>query len=226
MKMGFTLAEVLITLGIIGVVAAMTMPSLIQNNRKKVFAAKVKQTYALVSNALLTSVSENGAPSTWDYGEKANNDGSTIVNNPKHIKKMAKQYFVPYFKNIKEGENTENYYIILNNGTVLSFNTDGVTSGDGIYTPNTLYITASFNNNTSSYYDTSRDYSKKDVIMFVNINEENARVRFFNWADNNRDSIKNNSIYACNKNIAQNKRYQCGALIQIDNWEIRNDYPW
>ena len=108
----------------------------------------------------------------------------------------------------------------------MSFNTDGVTSGDGIYTPNTLYITASFNNNTSSYYDISRDYSKKDVIMFVNINDENARVRFFNWADNNRDSIKNNSIYACNKNIAQNKRYQCGALIQIDNWEIRNDYPW
>lgn len=35
MKKGFTLAEVLITLGIIGVVAAMTMPSLIQNHRKK-----------------------------------------------------------------------------------------------------------------------------------------------------------------------------------------------
>ena len=31
---GFTLAEVLITLGIIGVVAAMTLPTLIQNYKK------------------------------------------------------------------------------------------------------------------------------------------------------------------------------------------------
>lgn len=31
---GFTLAEVLITLGIIGIVAAMTMPALIANSKK------------------------------------------------------------------------------------------------------------------------------------------------------------------------------------------------
>ena len=35
MKKSFTLAEVLITLGIIGVVAAMTLPSLIGNYKKK-----------------------------------------------------------------------------------------------------------------------------------------------------------------------------------------------
>ena len=35
MKKAFTLAEVLITLGIIGVVAAMTLPALIQQNRNK-----------------------------------------------------------------------------------------------------------------------------------------------------------------------------------------------
>ena len=33
---GFTLAEVLIVLGIIGVVAALTMPSLISNYQKKI----------------------------------------------------------------------------------------------------------------------------------------------------------------------------------------------
>lgn len=42
MKKGFTLAEVLITLGIIGVVAAMTMPSLIQNYRKKEATTRIK----------------------------------------------------------------------------------------------------------------------------------------------------------------------------------------
>lgn len=36
----FTLAEVLITLGIIGVVAAMTLPTLIQNHQKQVYATQ------------------------------------------------------------------------------------------------------------------------------------------------------------------------------------------
>lgn len=39
----FTLAEVLITLGIIGVVAAMTMPSLIQNTKEKEAISKLKK---------------------------------------------------------------------------------------------------------------------------------------------------------------------------------------
>lgn len=42
-KKGFTLAEVLITLGIIGVVAAMTMPSLVANYEKKRTATAVKK---------------------------------------------------------------------------------------------------------------------------------------------------------------------------------------
>ena len=35
-KLAFTLAEVLITLGIIGVVAALTLPALISNYKKQV----------------------------------------------------------------------------------------------------------------------------------------------------------------------------------------------
>lgn len=34
-KLGFTLAEILITLGVIGVVAAITIPNLIANNKAK-----------------------------------------------------------------------------------------------------------------------------------------------------------------------------------------------
>ena len=40
-KLAFTLAEILITLGIIGVVAALTIPALIVKHQKKVFATKV-----------------------------------------------------------------------------------------------------------------------------------------------------------------------------------------
>ena len=45
-KIAFTLAEVLITLGIIGVVAAMTMPTLIANHRKTVLKTQFKKAYS------------------------------------------------------------------------------------------------------------------------------------------------------------------------------------
>lgn len=48
----FTLAEVLITLGIIGVVAALTLPSLIQNHKEKVTIVRLKQAYSLFSTAV------------------------------------------------------------------------------------------------------------------------------------------------------------------------------
>lgn len=51
-KAAFTLAEVLITLGIIGVVAAMTMPSLIQNYQEKVLANQFKKSYSMFSQVL------------------------------------------------------------------------------------------------------------------------------------------------------------------------------
>lgn len=53
MKKGFTLAEVLITLGIIGVVAAMTIPTLIQNTNSVKFASQFKKTISTLSQAAL-----------------------------------------------------------------------------------------------------------------------------------------------------------------------------
>ena len=52
-KEGFTLAEVLITLGIIGVVAALTLPSLIQKNNNKVVETRLKKFYSTMNQALL-----------------------------------------------------------------------------------------------------------------------------------------------------------------------------
>lgn len=48
----FTLAEVLITLGIIGVVAAMTLPSVINNSRNKQLEAALNKNYSVISQAL------------------------------------------------------------------------------------------------------------------------------------------------------------------------------
>lgn len=64
-KNAFTLAEVLITLGIIGVVAAMTMPMLMQDTRDKQLVAQLKKAYSTMSQALALAIVENGTPNYW-----------------------------------------------------------------------------------------------------------------------------------------------------------------
>lgn len=64
---GFTLAEVLITLGIIGIVAAMTMPALIAKYDEMVMVNKIKRTYSELANAIEMRKSELG---TSDYAEQ------------------------------------------------------------------------------------------------------------------------------------------------------------
>ena len=48
---GFTLAEVLITLGIIGVVAALTMPVIIKGKERKELETGFKKQYSVLQNA-------------------------------------------------------------------------------------------------------------------------------------------------------------------------------
>lgn len=60
---GFTLAEVLITLGIIGVVAAMTIPTLMTNVKSHQYRARFKKTVSTLSNAAKMSQAQYG----YDY---------------------------------------------------------------------------------------------------------------------------------------------------------------
>ena len=61
-KIAFTLAEVLITLGIIGVVAAMTLPSVITKYQDKVLINKTKKAFAQFQNVLSLASVDNGTP--------------------------------------------------------------------------------------------------------------------------------------------------------------------
>lgn len=60
--LGFTLAEVLITIGIIGVVAAMTMPALIANYQKMVLKNQFKHAYSIVAQGIKQVEANNGYP--------------------------------------------------------------------------------------------------------------------------------------------------------------------
>ena len=50
---GFTLAEVLVTLGIIGVVSAMTVPTLMQNYQRQSYVTQLHKVYNEVSQAMV-----------------------------------------------------------------------------------------------------------------------------------------------------------------------------
>lgn len=66
---GFTMAEVLITLGIIGIVAAMTLPTVINRANHYVLKQQFKKVYNTYSNALLKIYAENGAVFDCYYTE-------------------------------------------------------------------------------------------------------------------------------------------------------------
>ena len=63
----FTLAEVLITLVIIGVIAAITIPNLSKKWRDHADVVKVKEAYSILSNAYKMALAENGPMESWDW---------------------------------------------------------------------------------------------------------------------------------------------------------------
>lgn len=75
-KYGFTLAEVLITLGVIGVVAALTIPILMQNTNEKATVSALKKAYSTLSQAYNLAVQDYSTPDMWDLGG-VNNYGTS-----------------------------------------------------------------------------------------------------------------------------------------------------
>ena len=57
----FTLAEVLVTLGIIGVVSAMTVPTLMQNYQRQSYVTQLHKVYNELSQALLRYQTDKNA---------------------------------------------------------------------------------------------------------------------------------------------------------------------
>lgn len=70
MKHGFTLAEVLITLGIIGIVAAMTLPAIINKTINKECETALKKNYSILQQALQQAQLDTGEiirPSNYQF---------------------------------------------------------------------------------------------------------------------------------------------------------------
>ncbi len=106
----FTLAEILITLGIIGIIAALTLPTLILNYKEKETVSRLKKFYSITSQAYNLALNEFGTPDTWgllNYNESLGEENTNFLN-----------YLKPYL-NIIEYCGSEKYKC-WNNTTTLT----------------------------------------------------------------------------------------------------------
>lgn len=83
-NVAFTLAEVLITLGIVGVVAALTIPSLISRYEKKVIVNQLKETSSIIQQAMKLYMTDMG---TTDL------KNTPLYKNSGELKKVMYKYF-------------------------------------------------------------------------------------------------------------------------------------
>ena len=197
MNKGFTLAEVLITLGIIGVVAALTMPALIANSRKTEYSSRLKKFYSMMEQAIIMSELDNGQISDWvrsgdsqldedgDYDFEANGNEN----------------------NEKTGENTT---IHLADGSTISlFNgscIDVIFDTNGNVPPN----------------ESARDQFR--FLFCLNKTDQIGHCgkenKVFCTYGLNNTSSRATILNTCKTNTAY-----CSRLLQIDGWEFKKDYP-
>jgi len=90
---GFTLAEVLITLAIIGVIAAITIPSIVANHQKKALETSLAKTYRTITQMVNMASIEHGSMQSWDW-----KDGAWSQD---EMDGFVKKYFLPHLNVVK-----------------------------------------------------------------------------------------------------------------------------
>ncbi len=228
----FTLAEVLITLGIIGIVAAMTIPTLIQKYNNKEVEAKLKKIYTTMNQAIMLSETINGSKEEWDtcnFGEE--NDESSSSECRLHFDK----YILPYIKYTKleefEAAGRYNIAIYLTDGSVLVGKTHPKVV-DYFFFPNGK----NFNKETFITKNENGEFQRQEcgISFFAFRFAPNTDGKFtlrkgfepykHGISELTKEVLTGNHRYACNKNSAYNM--WCTALIQLNGWKIPEDYPF
>lgn len=228
---GFTLAEVLITLGIIGVVAALTMPALIANHKKTVVETRLAKFYSTINQAIIRSEADNGSKEFWDTletGYENDDDGNEDISASK-VSPWFERYLKPYLQltEYKVDGNSE--------GKVLAYFADGsmtmISGSSFIFYPNAKDYERLENEGTVSR-NKNMSGTKYFTFFFKPYDNSSINKYHFNkgvepykyeW-DGTREMLLNNGTIGCKENVS-NERAYCTALIQMNGWKIPKDYP-
>lgn len=239
MKKGFTLAEVLITLGIIGVVAAMTLPALINHYKKRETVEKLKTTYSLISNAMERAKADYGL----DYKDW---QGSTYKKDDFEF--LYSTYFKPYLSTFdaRKGQICVKYkcrkeYTVLNGGSFYQHEWSGsfrlkngafihihpYHCGIGIYS-DALYIDV----DGPEKGENKLGIDVFDYMLTIGRGDKTTNLRNgilttpceqFTREELLEKCSKTSNWTYCNTSGASSC---CSTLIMHDGWEIKEDYPW
>ena len=204
-KFAFTLAEILITLGIIGVVAALTIPSIIQNYKKSVIETSVKKFYTNINQAIIMSERDNGDMHEWSRTDW-DGDGAQTWDT----------YFDKYMITIKrmktrDGKNT---IFVFSDGSGLRIN-----ASDFFWCVKADYVDDFYKYNKSAqcmlfgFYPTYPVSGSKDCVI---ANYRDKGVEPYIHGSSNCSRI-NDPEYLCNG--AYNEYYYARAL-QINGWKF------
>ena len=117
----------MITLGIIGLVAAFTVPSLLNQTNEKELLTGFQTSYSILSQAYIRSAQENGTADTWGSAEDAYNYLKPYLRLQKDCSYTSP--CIDYGKPVKDlqGNNSLTsypYMLVLANGTTLNFMND------------------------------------------------------------------------------------------------------
>lgn len=219
---GFTLAEVLITLGIIGVVAAITIPTLIQNHKRHVVETRLAKFYSVMNQAFEMAEAEHSDKKDWDI---QNTDLSTLEWYNKYLSKYINTVKIETAENIANSSNTTLPLVLyFPDGSLVRFTKKG-----WLFFPEAKDYKYCFalervqECSGKKYFDFFSNPSSDNVYM----KNKGLEPYKYNWDGtiDGKRGLKTNNGLGCKKELPTNSRAYCGALIQQNGWKIPKDYP-
>ena len=204
----FTLAEVLITLGIIGVVAAMTMPSLMQNYKRQQATARIKKFVSVINQALISAENDLGPREDWVIGEMDNSDSAYNFLNT---------YIKPYIKSADIEKRT----LFGRNMATLRF-VDG--------SQMSVKVGACYD----IWYDINGEKGPneqgKDIFVFIlckngGCNFNSNQVRGYYCAPTGEQFPTHEQLIDNCKNYRTDGGNWCTILLEQNGYEFPKDYP-
>ena len=213
-KFAFTLAEVLITLGIIGVVAALTIPSLITKYHRHVVETKLVKFDSIINQAVRMSIAEND--------DLVFNSPEDVVDKGPYLKEWFDENLMKYIKGDYDGGVIRNRYykIIFHDGTgFVAYIPD---AGSNIYFFYCLEAKdksckpESFDGKNTFLY--TYEPSQKAVLPGSYYVTDVNKLKY----GFGQDKSYAGGCYQTNRT----DRHMCTQLIKQNGWKIPDDYPW